>query len=107
MESVKRSLQERLDYILEMGCASCGMTAGDGGFTGDADAEGPVAGYDPLMKTIKKVKKKKTKVTEAKKELPYLKMMLKASQLKLKDEKDKEKMHKNQERARKIRHHMN
>ena len=39
------------------------MSAGNGGFTGAADAEGPVAGYDPVMgqedKVIKKHKKKK------------------------------------------------
>ena len=35
------------------------MSVGDGGFTGEADAEGPVAGYDPLMKTIKKLKRKR------------------------------------------------
>ena len=65
MAFVKRSLQERLDYILEMGCASCGagptMSVGDGGFTGDAAPEGPVAGYDPLMKTLNKLKKKRKK----------------------------------------------
>ena len=64
MEFVKRSLQERLNYILEDGCASCGgggMDAGDGGFTGDAAAEGPVAGYDPLMGKLDKVRKKRRK----------------------------------------------
>ena len=43
------------------GCASCGggMSVGDGGFTGDADAEGPVAGYDPVMGKIDKIRKKR------------------------------------------------
>ena len=62
-KSVKRSISERKAYILEMGCASCGggptMSVGDGGFTGDAAPEGPVAGYDPLMRTLKKLKKKR------------------------------------------------
>lgn len=60
---VKRSLQERLDFILEDGCASCGggatMSVGDGGFTGDSDAEGPTAGYDPLMTKLNKFRKKR------------------------------------------------
>lgn len=34
-------------------------TAGTGGFGGDAAAEGPNAGYDPVMKFRKKVQKKK------------------------------------------------
>ena len=57
------SIQERKQSIFEMGCASCGggMTAGDGGFTADADAEGPVAGYDPLMSKLDKVRKKRRK----------------------------------------------
>mgnify|MGYP003325478978 FL=1 len=36
-------------------------TAGTGGFGGDAAAEGPNAGYDPVMKFRKKLKKKKEK----------------------------------------------
>jgi len=32
------------------------MTAGAGGFTGSADAAGPVAGYDPVMERPKKRK---------------------------------------------------
>ena len=58
------SIQERKSSIFEDGCASCGgggMTAGDGGFTGDAAAEGPVAGYDPLMGKLDKVRKKRRK----------------------------------------------
>ena len=34
-------------------------TAGTGGFGGDAAAEGPNAGYDPVMKFRKKLKKNK------------------------------------------------
>jgi hypothetical protein len=47
---------------MDGGCASCGgptMSAGDGGFTSDAEDSGPVAGYDPLMKKIDKVRKKR------------------------------------------------
>jgi len=64
MRSVKRSLKERKEWILEMGCASCGgggMSAGDGGFSGDSAPEGPVAGYDPLMDKLDKVRKKRKK----------------------------------------------
>jgi hypothetical protein len=35
------------------------MTAGAGGFTGSADAAGPVAGYDPVMEPPCSDKKKK------------------------------------------------
>ena len=65
MAKFQPSIKERLaDLISEMeGCASCGdgggMTAGDGGFTGDADAAGPTAGYDPLMGKLDKVRKKR------------------------------------------------
>ncbi len=44
------------------GCASCGgggMSVGDGGFTGGADDAGPVAGYDPAMGKIDKIRKKR------------------------------------------------
>ena len=40
------------------------MTAGTGGFSGSADAKGPVAGYDPVLKMREKLKKKK-KVAES------------------------------------------
>ena len=42
------------------------MTAGAGGFTGSADAAGPVAGYDPVMEPPcgdKKKKKNKTYIS--------------------------------------------
>ena len=105
MAKYQRSIQERKLSIFEDGCASCGggMAVGDGGFTGEADAEGPVAGYDPVMSRVKRRKKKRTGVNEGKKPLPDFKMMLKASNLETKDEKDKEKAHRNAERARKIR----
>ena len=35
------------------------MSAGTGGFSGSANAKGPVAGFDPVMKFRKKFKKKK------------------------------------------------
>jgi hypothetical protein len=57
------SIQERLENLIrEMdGCTSCGggMSVGDGGFTGDASPEGPVAGYDPVMGKIDKIRKKR------------------------------------------------
>jgi hypothetical protein len=64
MTTAKPSLQQRLQNIIEDACASCGggdggMSAGDGGFTGDADAAGPVAGYDPTMGKINKIRKKR------------------------------------------------
>jgi hypothetical protein len=63
MTTAKPSLQQRLQNIIEDACASCGgdggMSAGDGGFTGDADATGPVAGYDPTMGKIDKIRKKR------------------------------------------------
>ena len=37
------------------------MTVGAGGFTGSADAAGPVAGYDPVMEPPKKKKRKHIK----------------------------------------------
>ena len=55
MDSEKLSLSERKQRLIdEM------MAADAGGFTGSAPAEGPVAGYDPVMgKDIKRRKKKK------------------------------------------------
>lgn len=48
---------------MDGGCASCGggMTAGDGGFTGGVDDAGPVAGYDPVMTKIDKIRKRRRK----------------------------------------------
>lgn len=100
------SLEERKKYILEDGCASCGdggMAAGDGGFTGDAAPEGPVAGYDQPLGKVRRQRKKRKGVNEGKKPLPDFKMILKASELDNKKEEDKEKAFKNYSRARKIR----
>jgi len=36
------------------------MSVGTGGFTAAADAKGPVAGYDPLLKMMNRWKKAKT-----------------------------------------------
>lgn len=47
-------------------------TAGTGGFGGDAAAEGPNAGYDPVMKFRKKLKKKKKRYVSRKRILQYL-----------------------------------
>ena len=35
------------------------MTTGTGGFSGSANAKGPVAGFDPVMKFRKKMAKRK------------------------------------------------
>ena len=56
-----KSLNERKKQMLE-DCASCGpMAAGGDGFEASADAAGPTAGYDPLMKTISRIKKSRKK----------------------------------------------
>jgi hypothetical protein len=49
-----------------------GSVAGKPGFSGSADPEGPVAGYDPVMETGKK-KKKYLKSARRKPWLDYLK----------------------------------
>lgn len=65
MTKYQPTIKERLaDLIAEMdGCASCGdgggMTAGDDGYTSAADATGPNAGYDPVMKKLDKIRKKR------------------------------------------------
>ena len=79
------------------------MAAGDGGFTGDAAPEGPVAGYDQPLGKVRRQRKKRKGVNEGKKPLPDFKMILKASELDNKKEEDKEKAFKNYSRARKIR----
>ena len=57
------SLEQRKARIFEDACVGCGggqtMSVGDGGFTGDSDAAGPTAGYDPLMKKVDKFRKKR------------------------------------------------
>ena len=67
MPKYSRSLQEiKSQFLEDMGCASCGgMSAGDGGFSGDASPEGPVAGFDPAMGKIDKIRKKrKTRIPQ-------------------------------------------
>ena len=51
-----------MEKLFEEGCAACGMTnsVGGDGFQGSADESGPTAGYDPLMKTLRRLKKKRT-----------------------------------------------
>ena len=64
MEKFEPSLSERKENMFKSiveECMSCGMSVGADGFTGDAAAEGPAAGYDPLMKTLKRIKKKRDK----------------------------------------------
>ena len=55
-----KSLSERKKKMFE-DCASCGgaMSVGADGYESGADAEGPNAGYDPLMRTLKMLKRKK------------------------------------------------
>jgi hypothetical protein len=48
------------------GAGTGGMSAGTGGFTGAAAPQGPVAGFDPILKLRGRVKKKiKDQVTPA------------------------------------------
>ena len=59
------SLQERKEKLLE-DCAACAagggaMLVGTDGFQGSADPRGPAAGFDPLLRTLKKLKKKDKK----------------------------------------------
>ena len=59
MDSKNRSLSERKQQLIdEM------MAAGTGGFSAAAPAEGPVAGYDPLMQKTDKVMKRRKKKKE-------------------------------------------
>lgn len=55
------SLAERKKKLMEE-CAACaaggGATVGNDGFEGSADSSGPNAGFDPLLRTLKKLKKK-------------------------------------------------
>ena len=105
----------------DMGCAGCGgggggMEGGADAYQGSAPAEGPYAGFDPLLGKEKKKQKKILKrvvenyrsylrVDEEKKPLPVEKMTLKASALDMEadDEKEKDKKFKKIDRARKIR----
>ncbi len=57
---------EKIDRVInyfrllrEEGMVTSGVPinrVGDGGFTGKADSKGPVAGYDPVMKFMKRRK---------------------------------------------------
>ena len=60
------SLQRRKEKIFEEGCAACGManSVGGDGFQASSDADGPTAGYDPLMKTVKMLRRNKKKRKE-------------------------------------------
>ena len=59
------SLEERKTKLLE-DCAACAagggaMLVGADGFQGSSDPKGPTAGFDPLLRTLKKLKKKDKK----------------------------------------------
>lgn len=61
-----QSIQQRMDTFLqdlreEGCCGGGGMAAGGDGFEGSSAAEGPTAGFDPLMGALKRLKKKKDK----------------------------------------------
>ena len=64
-----KSLQERKQQMLEDMGGCCGggdaggppMSVGDAGFQGAAPDAGPRAGYDPLMKTLKRIKNNRRK----------------------------------------------
>lgn len=58
------SLEQRKQKIFEEGCAACGMSVGGDGFEASSDASGPTAGYDPLMKTVKMLRRNKKKRKE-------------------------------------------
>ena len=81
------------------------MEVGDGGYTGDSDAAGPTAGYDPVMKRVKRNKKKRVGVNEGKKPLPDFKAILRASDLEMRAEKEQDREKKMQliDKAREVR----
>lgn len=63
----KRSLEERLRYIIEEdgACASCsggGGAEGGSDFTSGAEDSGPAAGFDQLLKGLKMLKRKPKKL---------------------------------------------
>ena len=111
MANYQPSLEERKLKMFEDVCSSCGDGADGGGSSGGSNAGGddPSAeGTDTLMRTLrmlsdKKKSKKKKSVTENKKELPVTKMIMKAGNLELRDDPDKQKRMKLLDRARKIR----
>ena len=54
-----KSLSERKKKMMEDCCGGAAMSVGGDGYESGASAEGPNAGYDPLMKTLKMLKRKK------------------------------------------------
>jgi hypothetical protein len=55
------SLAQRKQALLDALKEECTMCVGSGGFEGASPAQGPTAGFDPLLaKALKKTKKKKT-----------------------------------------------
>jgi len=62
MHEFKESISERRERLfkfLDDVKEEITMSAGDGGFTGDSPAGGPTAGYDKVMKLLRRKKKKK------------------------------------------------
>lgn len=104
MSNYLPSLEERKLRMFEDVCATCGDDGGSDSSAAVASDE-PEQGPEQLLKALKMLKKKKKKiVTEGvKKELPITKMIMKAGNLEMKDDPDKEKRMKLLDRARKIR----
>ena len=97
------SLEERKLRMFEDVCATCGDDGGSDSSAAAASDE-PEEGPEQLLKALKMLKKKKKKtVTEDKKNLPVAKMVVKAGNLEMKDDPDREKRMKLLDRARKIR----
>ena len=109
MANYQPSLEERKLKMFEDVCSSCGDGADGGGGGSSAGGDDPSAeGTDTLMRTLrmlsdKKKSKKKKSVTENKKELPVTKMIMKAGNLEMREDPDKQKRMKLLDRARKIR----
>lgn len=64
MSKYEPSIEERKQKLREEM-----MTAGAGGFTNDAAPEGPVAGFDPLMKKFDKILRRRRKKQAEDKEI--------------------------------------
>ena len=111
MANYQPSLEERKLKMFEDVCSSCGDGADGGSSAGGSMGGGddPSAeGTDTLMRALrmlsdKKKSKKKKSVTENKKELPVTKMIMKAGNLEMREDPDKQKRMKLLDRARKIR----
>jgi hypothetical protein len=52
------SLSERKKKMME-DCCGGAMSAGADGYEASSNSEGPTAGYDPLLRTLKMLKRKK------------------------------------------------